>query len=136
MKKLLLITALIVTINFSFAQSLQKGNLVGLHVITTKLNAGATMDQFKEFFISKVLPVYEKEFKAKGYLVKAVRGDNNNSFGIIWIFDTEQDRDKYFNSDGTPNNAGKSAMEKVNVVEEELKKFGTYDTKYTDWVVQ
>jgi hypothetical protein len=136
MKKLLLITALIVTINFSFAQSLQKGNLVGLHVITTKLNAGATMDQFKEFFISKVLPVYEKEFKAKGYLVKAVRCDNNNSFGIIWIFDTEQDRDKYFNSDGTPNNAGKSAMEKVNVVEEELKKFGTYDTKYTDWVVQ
>src|SRR6476660_2774081 len=127
MKKLLLIGALILASNFSFGQSLQKGNLIGLHIMTVNLNSGATMDQFQTFFISKVIPEYEKQFQGvKGYLVKAVRGENNNSFGIVWLFDTEQSRDKYFGADGNPNDLGKSAIEKVSGIEKELEKLGTY----------
>ena len=137
MKKLLLIGALILAANFSFGQSLQKGNLLGLHIMTVNLNSGATMDQFQTFFISKVIPEYEKQFQGvKGYLVKAVRGENNNSFGIVWLFDTEQSRDKYFGADGNPNDLGKSAIEKVSGIEKELEKLGTYTTKFTDWVIQ
>ena len=137
MKKLFLIGAIILVSNFSFGQSLQKGNLVGLHIMTVNLNSGATMDQFQTFFISKVIPEYEKQFQGvKGYLVKAVRGENNNSFGIVWLFDTEQSRDKYFSADGNPNDLGKSAVEKVSVIEKELEKLGTYTTKFTDWVIQ
>ena len=137
MKKLILIGAIILVSNFSFGQSLQKGNLVGLHIMTVNLNSGATMDQFQTFFISKVIPEYEKQFQGvKGYLVKAVRGENNNSFGIVWLFDTEQSRDKYFVADGNPSDLGKSAIEKVSVIEKELEKLGTYTTKYTDWVIQ
>jgi hypothetical protein len=137
MKKLMLIATIILVATYSFGQSLKKGNLVGLHVMTVNLAPGATMDQFQTFFISKVIPEYEKQFQgAKGYLAKGVRGENNNSMAIIWVFDTEQSRDKYFAADGNPNDLGKSAIEKVSVVDKELDKIGTHTTKFTDWVVQ
>jgi len=137
MKKLMLIAVILLVSNFSFGQSLQKGNLVGLHIMTVNLTSGTTMDQFQTFFISKVIPEYEKQFQGvKGYLVKGVRGENNNSFGLVWLFDTEQTRDKFFNADGNLSELGKSANEKVSVIDKELEKLGTYTTKYTDWVIQ
>jgi hypothetical protein len=137
MKKLIFITVLTWAVSFSYGQSLQKGNLLGLHIMTVKLNSNSTMNEFRTFFIGKVIPEYEKQFQGvKGYLVKAVRGENSNSFGIVWLFDTEQSRDKYFNTDETPNDLGKAAIEKVNIIEKELEKIGTYETKWTDWVVQ
>ena len=137
MKKLILIATIILVANFSYSQSLKKGNLVGLHVMTINLASGATMDQFQAFYIDKVIPEYEKHFQgAKGYLVKGVRGENNNSMAVIWVFDTEQSRDKYFTTDGNPNDLGKSAIEKVSGVDKELEKIGTHTTKFTDWVVQ
>ena len=51
MKRLILIAAIILVANCSFGQSLKKGNLVGLHVMTVNLASGATMDQFQTFFI-------------------------------------------------------------------------------------
>ena len=137
MKRLIIIAAIILVANCSFGQSLKKGNLVGLHVMTINLASGATMDQFQTYFINNVIPEYEKHFQgAKGYLVKGVRGENNNSMAVIWVFDTEQSRDKYFGADGNPNDLGKSAIEKVSVVDKELDKIGTHTTKFTDWVVQ
>ncbi len=136
MKKLILIAALIIAANFSFGQKLQKGNLMGLHIMTARLKPNVKMEQFKTFFISKVIPAYEEQFHVKGYLVKCIRGVNKNSFGIVWLFETEQARNKFFNTDETKNELGKTAMEKINITENELKKLGTYTTKYTDWVVQ
>jgi hypothetical protein len=137
MKRLILIAAIILVANCSFGQSLKKGNLVGLHVMTINLASGATMDQFQTFFISKVIPEYERQFQgAKGYLVKGVRGENNNSIAVMWVFDTEQSRDKYFTADGNLNDLGKATIEKVSEVDKELDKIGTHTDKYTDWVVQ
>ncbi len=136
MKELILIAALIMAANFAFGQKLQKGNLLGLHIMTVNLSPNVTMDQFKTFFISKVIPEYEKQFHTKGYLVKGIRGENENSFGIVWLFETEQGRDKFFNMDGTQTDLGKAAVEKVKTSQKELEKLGTYTTKYTDWVVQ
>ena len=139
MKKLMLIAALIIMANFCFAQKLQKGNLLGLHIITVSLKPNVTMDQFTAFYIAKVIPEYEKQFKGtKGYVVKGIRGENKNSFGIIWLFENEQARDKYFGTDeaGTPTDLGKKTMENVNAIDKELEKYGTSTSVYTDWVVQ
>ena len=137
MKKKILIAAFLLAAGFSFGQGLQKGNLVGLHMLTINLAPGVTMDQYKTFFISKVIPEYEKQFQgAKGYLVKSIRGEQQNTFGIIWIFASEQDRDKYFNADGTQNDMGKAAVAKIDPVEKELNKLGTSSSKFTDWIVQ
>ena len=124
--------------NFSFGQGLQKGNLFGVHVITVNLKPNATLDEFKTFFVNKVIPEYEKQWTGlKGYLVKSMRGPYKNSFAVVWLFETESARNKYFNADDSPNELEKSALEKVKPIEEELKKYRTYTIKYMDdWVVQ
>ena len=138
MKKLLIIVAIVLISSLSFAQGLQKGNLFGLHMITVNLKPNTTLDEFKRFFVANVLPEYEKQWIGlRAYLLNSVRGPYKNSFAIVWLFETEAARDKYFNTDGTPNDLEKSALEKVKPIEKELEKYGTYTIKYMDdWVVQ
>ena len=136
MKKLILFVALILTVVLTYGQTLKKGNLVGTHVMTVTLQPGVTMEQFIGFYSSKVIPemnTFDPNWKM--YLVKSIRGENENSFGVIHIIKSEKDRDKYYNADGSSNEAGNKLMEKYNPLMEELKKYGTVTTKYTDWLV-
>ena len=138
MKKLILITAaLLLVAGTTFGQTLQKGNLVGFHVTTVDLKPDVTMEQFQEFYISKVMPEFEKHFPGwKGYSVKGIRGENENSIGMIYVIESEKHRDKYYNEDGSLNELGTATYEKLKPVLDELEKLGTYTTKYTDWVIQ
>ncbi|HEV8513531.1 MAG TPA: hypothetical protein VGQ59_09645 [Cyclobacteriaceae bacterium] len=138
MRKIMLIPVFMIMANLAVAQGLQKGNLFGVHLVTVELKPNVKMDEFKAFFVNEVLPQYEKNWVGlKGYLVKSVRGDYKDRFFVVWLFESEKARDKYFNADGTPNDLEKAAFERVGPVEEKLKKFGTYTIKYTDdFVVQ
>ena len=137
MKKLILTAALILVAGTTFGQTFQKGNLVGFHVMTINLDPDATLNQFMDFFVTKVMPEYEKNFPGvKSYLAKGIRGEDENSFAWISIFESEEIRDKYWNEDGTLNELGNSAWEKLQPMIEEGSKLGTYTTKYTDWLVQ
>ena len=121
-----------------FGQSLQRDNLIGLHLMNVKLNEGVTMEEFQEFFVNKVIPEYEKHFMIKGHLVKSVRGEYKDKLGLLWVFATEPTRDYYFNEDGTPNAYELEGLAKAKPVEDELKRrFGSYEVDYKDdWVVQ
>jgi hypothetical protein len=137
MKKLILFAALILAVGLTYGQNLQKGNLIGTHLAEVSLKPGVTIDQFTEFFINKYIPAVEKIWKGwKFYLVKGIRGENINSFGLIIIVNSEKDRNKYYNSDGTSNELGNTAFEKLKPVQDELDKLGTFTSKYTDWVIQ
>ena len=137
MKKFLFIATLMAAANFSFAQKIQKGNLLGLHVMTVTLNPNVKMDQFAAFYNSKVIPSYEKAFQgAKGFILKGRRGEHNDRLCILWHFETEQARDQFFNPDGSNTDAGKRAVEKLNDIGKELEKLGSVTTVYTDWIVQ
>ena len=137
MKKLILTAALILVVGTTFGQTLQKGNLVGFHVITINLDPDVTMNQFIDFFSNKLIPEYEKNFPGvKSYIAKGIRGENENSYVWIMLFESVEDRDKYFNEDGTCNELGNSAMEKLQPIIEEGSKLGTFTTTYTDWVIQ
>ena len=61
MKSTLNIFALLSTIflisTFCQAQGLERGNLLGLHVITV-FHPTASMDDFKNFYVREVLPEY------------------------------------------------------------------------------
>jgi hypothetical protein len=137
MKPILLIVMLLVT-QYACSQTLHKETLFGVHPITVQLKPSVTMEQFKTFFVNEVLPEYEKQWVGlKGYLVKSVRGDHKDGYAIVWVFDTEKARDRYFNADGTPNDLEKIAFEKVKPIEEKLARYGTYTIDYKDdWVVQ
>ena len=138
MKPILLVVILLVA-QSALSQTLHKETLFGVHPITVKLKPNVTMEQFKTFFVNEVLPEYEKQWVGlKGYLIKSVRGDHKDRYAIVWVFDTEKARDRYFNTDGTPNDLEKVAFEKVKPVEDKLAAtYGTYTIEYKDdWVVQ
>ena len=137
MKKLFLIAAVILIAGITYGQSLQKGNLVGTHTITVSLKPGVTMEKYTDFFKTKVIPEMEKNMPTWNvYLLKGIRGENNNSFGLLYIIKSAQDRDKYYNADGSDSELGKSLNVKLKPVLDELGKLGTLTTKYTDWLVQ
>ena len=138
MKKLILITAaLFLVAGTTFGQTFQKGNLVGHHVMTINLDPDATMNQFKDFILNKFIPEFEKNFPGmKMYLAKGIRGENENSYASISLFESVEIRNKYYNEDGSPTELGNSAMEKLQPIIEEGSKLGTFTSTYTDWVIQ
>ncbi len=137
MKKLVLLFAIILMTGFAFGQTMQKGNLIGSHVMTVTLQPGKTMDQFVKFFKAKYVPAFEKNHPGwKLYLVKSVRGDVKDSFGLLFVIKSQKDRDKYYTADGTDSKLGKSTTEKMKPMEDDLLKLGSYKTTYTDWVIQ
>lgn len=116
---------------------MQKGNLVGVHNLTITLDPDVTMNQYKTFYLNKVIPEYEKHFTGVNvYLLKGIRGENVNSLGIMWVFESEEDRNKYFDEDGSTTELANSTFEKIQPITDELEKLGTWSSDYTDWLVQ
>ncbi len=136
MKKLVFLAALILLSGLTFGQGLQKGNLVGTHSGSTTLQPGVTMEKFVEFYITRVIPEYDKNYPgSKAYLLKGLRGESKDGYMLIFVFKSEKDRDKYYNKDGSSTDLGKSADAKLKPVLDELNKLGTITSTYTDWVV-
>lgn len=136
MRKFFIILALATISKFSFAQQLQKGNLIGVHIITVTLQPGVSMEQLENFYVNTLIPAYEKAFEGtKGYLIKGRRGENENKLGIMWWFNTEQDRDKYFTVNGLTE-LGNAAMAKVQQLDKERDKLATEADSFTDWLLQ
>ena len=108
MRRILLIAALLLFAGIAFGQTLMKGNLIGVHVLSVELKPGATMDQFIDFCQKEYIPASEKIYAGlKLYIIKGVRGEHKNSLGYIAQFVDEASRDKYYNADGGLNELGK-----------------------------
>ena len=136
MKKLYFTAAIILVAGTIYGQTLHKGNLVGVHVITIELNPGVTMGQFQQFHINKLIPEYEKNYPGwQLYLAKGIRGEHQNTYGWIIVVETEEIRNKYYNDDGSITEFGMAAAEKMKPVLEEAEKFGKLKRTYTDWII-
>jgi hypothetical protein len=118
---------------------LQRGQLFGVHVLTVTLKPDVTLDQFIQVFVSRVIPEYEKHWIGlHGYLVQSARGPSKNRLAIVWLFESEAARNRYFTPGDTPNDLEKAGLEAVKPIEAWLKEhYGTYTVTYLDdWVVQ
>jgi hypothetical protein len=137
MKKLILCASVILMTGIAFGQAIEKGNLIGTHVVAVNLMPGVTMEKFIDFYKTKVIPEMEKNMPdVKIYPLKGLRGESTDSYGMMIVFKSSQERDKYYNPDGSDSELGKSVNAKVKPVMDELAKLGTVTTKYTDWIVQ
>lgn len=137
MKKLLIVSVMILFSGISFSQSLQKGNLIGFHVLDIHLNPDVTYNEVQEFTMNKLIPEFEKNFGSKVYSVKGIRGEHKYRYGMIYIYNSEEDRNKHWNDDGTLTELGTEAMQKMQPTMEEFQnKFGIFEYTYTDWLVQ
>ena len=136
MRKLLVITALLLFAGIAFGQTLNKGNLIGVHVLSVEFKQGATMDQFIDFFNEKTKPAWEKTHEGmKIFIMKGIRGELMNEVGLIVQFTDEAARDKSYNADGSMTEFGEKVQEKMAPIFTEMEKIGTWSSKYTDWLV-
>src|SRR5882762_5637342 len=137
MKKTILAVMLVHLAAVSHAQELKTGNLVGIHVLTIKLEPGVTMERFRDFYVDKVIPAYEESRPGwKLYPVKRIRGEKADGFGLIIVIGSEAERDKYDNADGSDTALGKTANAKIQPVLDQMNKLGTVTSDpYTDWLV-
>ena len=137
MKKLFVITALILFSGITFSQSLEKGNLIGLHIFSLNLDPDITYNQYKNFFIQKYIPELDKNFPdVKHYFTKGSREDNENSIGLIVFFESQEIKNKYYNEDGNRTELMISTQERMKSTREKLDSLGTVTTKYTEWIIQ
>jgi len=138
MTKVLLATAVLLSAGLLQAQQLEKGNLVGVHTMQVDLKPGVTMEQFADFYFDKIMPVVEKNRPGwKAYRTKWIRGEKAQGIGGIFVIDSEAERDKYYNEDGSLTELGQEAAKELEPLFKELEKLGTITKDvYTDWLVQ
>lgn len=136
MKKLLIITALVLLAGIAYGQTLKKGNLIGVHVMSVELKPGATMEQYVDFYTKKVIPAWEKSQEGvKLFMLKGIRGEQKDEIGLMVQFPDEAARDKSYNADGSMTEFGEKIQEKMAPILGEAEKIGTSTSKYTDWLV-
>ena len=142
MKSLVIIVLLTALTCTSYGQKLTKGSLLGIKIMEIQLVEGKSLEDFKAFYMADVIPAYEKAFEGlKIYMLKSARGQYMNELAVIWIFESEAARNRYFNDDASASSftdLGKEAMERVKGVRQEMNsKYGRWTgNEQDDWIVQ
>ena len=142
MKLLFIVVVLTALACTSHGQKLSKGNLLGIKIMEIQLVEGKSLEEFKAFYLSDVIPVYEKAFEGlKIYMLKSVRGEYKNELAVIWIFESEVARNKYFSDDPSAGNftdLGKETMERLKGIRQEMNSnYGRWTgNEQDDWIVQ
>lgn len=140
MKKLLVATAIFLFAGLAFGQTLEKGNVIGLHVVQLNLDPDVTYNQYisgQEVFTS----LFNEEFQGdiEVYMIKSDRGDDENSVGMIWFIKSKDVRAKYFDEEGAFTELFSTKFEKVNkAFAEKVTTLGTSDwtrIRYNDWII-
>ena len=136
MRKLIIVSAIILLTGVAFGQTLQKGSMISIHVLTITLDPDATMNQYLDVFKNKSLPAMEKNMEGvKTFLLKGDRGENENRFAMAIYFESIKVRDRYWPSGGASEEMT-AVLEKVSPITQELEKLGTWTSEFTGWVVQ
>jgi hypothetical protein len=142
MKKLLIVTALVLFAGIAFGQTLEKGNILALHVITVNLDPDVSYNQWKNIGLTKLIPELNKQFQGdvKFYFAEVDRGDDENGLSLIYIFKSLEARAKYFTEEGASTELFNSRYEKaMQAFPDEISALGTTSFSYghyNDWVIQ
>jgi hypothetical protein len=137
MKRLVVAVALFLLPATGLAQGLEKGNLVGTHVMKLELASGVSIEQYAKAWAEKMVPALEKNMPGwKFHLVQRLRGEQADGLTMIVVVRSQAERDKYFNDDGSESQLGKAVTATLAPVRAEMHKLGkvTKDI-YTDWLV-
>ena len=72
--------AFILIAGVAFGQTLQKGSILALHVISVNLDPDVTFNQWENFGLTKFIPALNEEFQGdiELYYAKVDRGDEQN----------------------------------------------------------
>jgi len=136
MRKLFIITALLLVTGLSFSQSLQKDGVVSIHVWTVKLNPDVTMNQFLEIWdntfsalIKEVMP------EMKPLVIKGIGKDYKYEYAGLYIWESIDEFRKYWNEDGSPTEKGMPVVEKLMSKMGVLEKYGEFTYTAKDYII-
>jgi hypothetical protein len=137
MRKILFVSALLLFAGFAFGQTVQKGSIIGVHTSTVTLNSGVTLDQYLEYYTNRFIPEFEKHFPGvKLFLVKGLNREVKDEYGKIFIIESKEVYNKYWNDDGSYTEVTAAIVEKVQPLLDEGNKLGTTTDVIADWVIQ
>jgi len=138
MKKLMIITTLILFAGIAFGQTLNKGSIVAVSSYEVTLQPDVTMNQWLEFNRTKWVPAAEKVFPGiKIYIVVGDRGESENMYGEIWVFDSKETRDKYWPTEEGDTEWPEGGLEILTPISEETSNYVINATRtFTDWIIQ
>ena len=123
--------------NALLPQSLKKGSLLGLHSLKVKLKKGVTSDQFEAYFTNTLIPAYENAYRGVSlHLIEGLRGQYKGNLGMVWIFESNEVRNLYFDNNEQSTSLNKETRAKLKSVDDGLAKLGTWTSSFTDWSVQ
>ena len=125
----------VLPINNTSEQKIEKGNMLGAHVLKPQLNPDVTMNQFLEFMVTRYNPVVEKNLGWKSYFLRADRGKFQGKYMMLYWIESVEARDKFYDSEGRRTEEGDKAFEKIRPLYEEMQKMVNLSSEYTDWVV-
>ena len=141
MRKLLVIASLVLFAGIAFGQTLEKGNIIGLHVVQLNPDPDVTFNQYYSG-MHEYATLFNKEFQGEVEMriAKADRGNDANSLGLIWFFKSVEVRAKYFTEDGAATELFNTKMEKANTAfADKAAALGnsTWSSiHYNDWIIQ
>ena len=137
MKKLFVIIALILFSRIIFSQSIEKGNVIGLHIFSLNLDPDVTFNQYKNFFIQNYIPELNKNYPdVNHYFTMGNREENENNIGLLVVFGSQEIKNKYYHEDGSRTELTISIQETLKPIREQLDNLGTVSAKYTEWAIQ
>ncbi len=137
MKKIFVIIITILFSGIAFGQSLEKDNLIGIHVFSLDLDPDVTFNQYKNFFIQNYIPELNKNFPdVKHYFAMGNREENKNEIGLVVVFGSQEIKNKYYHADGSTTELMKSLQERIQPIRSELDSMGTVNAEYMEWVIQ
>ena len=137
MKKLFVIIALILFSRIIFSQSIEKGNVIGLHIFSLNLDPDVTFNQYKNFFIQNYIPELNKNYPdVNHYFTMGNREENENNIGLLVVFGSQEIKNKYYHEDGSRTELTISIQERLKPIREQLDNLGTVSAKYTEWAIQ
>lgn len=136
MKRLFVLTVLILFSGIAFSQTLQKGHILGSSILTITLEPNITMEEYMDFFVNTFAPNYEKCFPGlKMRILEGVRGEQENSFVLLTFCDSIETWNKYYPDGGSSVIAG-HANEYLASTWEKLLALGNWTGGFTLWEVQ
>lgn len=133
MRKLLVVTALLLFAGITFGQTLKKGAVIGTHTINVILKDDVTMNQFLDFLENTWKAEIDNLDGITVFILKGDRGVATNKYGFIYYCESLEVRNKYFPvEDETPEEFNELYTKLQNEI---LKYVISMTTEYTDWIV-
>jgi hypothetical protein len=136
MKKLMIITALLLFAGIAYGQTLKKGCVVATTLWEITLQPDATMNQVIDIF-NKYCQAFEKAYPGtKLFTLQGERGEDKYKISTLLYFESQELRNKYWPKEGESGPFDEAATEIfAPIFEEGNKLILNTDTKSTDWLV-